>query len=601
MFDGRIYRAAFLPLLLVLAIVGFSLRGRPAGLSSTLAPDALEGAQAYATLGWLARHYPDRRPGSAGDDALARYVAWAMAHAGGGAGGGFRVSVHRFGAATIAGGQTLTTVVGVRPGSSGESPIAIVAHRDAALRGSAAELSGTAVLLELAHVFAQSETRRTIVLVSTSGGSGGDAGVRQFASSASRPLDAAIVLGDLAGAQAHKPFVVPFAAGAGAAPRQLTRTLDAAISQEVGTSPGEPGFAAQLAHLSFPLNTAEQAPLDSAGIPAALVQVSGERQPNAGEAISEARLQSFGRAVLGAVYALDEGPDVKGGMGASVQIAGKVLPGWGVRLLVFALLLAPLLACGDALARVRRRRQPLARPLLWIASCAAPLFGTALFAMLLGALGVLPAPAGQPSAQALATIGSLKAATAAAALVLVLTLLAWPALARRLGLALLPTEEGAGVALMLVLLGVCLLVWAVNPFACLLLVPAAHACLLVCSSQRRHAALRLGVVAVSMAPLALQLAVYARELSLGPVALAQSAVLLLAGGGVGLLGAVLWSLALGCVLATLLLVRPRARESMGGPPPGMGPLPELERITTRGPLSYAGPGSLGGTESALRR
>jgi hypothetical protein len=35
-------------------------------------------------------------------------------------------------------------------------------------------------------------------------------------------------------------------------------------------------------------------------------------------------------------------------------------------------------------------------------------------------------------------------------------------------------------------------------------------------------------------------------------------------------------------------------------PPSGGVVDEVE-ITIRGPLSYAGPGSLGGTESALRR
>jgi hypothetical protein len=37
-----------------------------------------------------------------------------------------------------------------------------------------------------------------------------------------------------------------------------------------------------------------------------------------------------------------------------------------------------------------------------------------------------------------------------------------------------------------------------------------------------------------------------------------------------------------------------ARRRLG--PPGSG-----DEFRTRGPLSYAGPGSLGGTESALRR
>ncbi len=73
-------------------------------------------------------------------------------------------------------------------------------------------------------------------------------------------------------------------------------------------------------------------------------------------------------------------------------------------------------------------------------------------------------------------------------------------------------------------------------------------------------------------------------------------VLLLAGGHVGLGGAVLWSVAFGCVAAAAMLAaRPsRARRLACS---------AIERVevTIRGPLSYAGPGSLGGTESALRR
>ena len=61
-------------------------------------------------------------------------------------------------------------------------------------------------------MFAARETQRTIVLVSTSGGSGGDAGALNFATEASPPtqaspstgIDAAIVLGDVAGASKRK-------------------------------------------------------------------------------------------------------------------------------------------------------------------------------------------------------------------------------------------------------------------------------------------------------------------------------------------------------------------------------------------------------------
>ncbi|MCW3019416.1 MAG: hypothetical protein JWN10_1724, partial [Solirubrobacterales bacterium] len=184
MLNGRLYRAAFVPFLFALAIAAFSLGSRPLPLTSTLAPDAFEGAPAYSELQRLVASFPGRRPGSPGDEGLARYVAQKLKALGGTPGGGFSVRSYRFDAQTIDGRQTLTDVVARRAGSTGASPILILAHRDAAKRGSAAELSGTAALLELARVFAERETKRTIILASTSGGSGGDAGAAQLLSGA---------------------------------------------------------------------------------------------------------------------------------------------------------------------------------------------------------------------------------------------------------------------------------------------------------------------------------------------------------------------------------------------------------------------------------
>jgi Peptidase family M28 len=316
MLNGRIYRAAFLPLLFALAIAGFSLTGRTAPLSANLAPDAFEGARAFAELESLAARFPDRRPGGAGDRALAAYVAGTLRGLGGAAKGGFSVSTRSIRAQTIDGERTLTTVIAQRPGTTGEAPIAIVAHRDAAGRGARAELSGTAALLELARVLAASETQRTIVLVSTSGGSGGDAGAADFAAHASEladaqsggreagaeagagtgmgtPIDAALVLGDLAGAGAPAPPVGSFSASGGSAPALLQSTVDAAIAQQVGLGGGAldpPGTLAQLAQLVFPLPAGEQSPLGARGLPAVLVGVGGERAPPADEPVSAARL-----------------------------------------------------------------------------------------------------------------------------------------------------------------------------------------------------------------------------------------------------------------------------------------------------------------------
>ncbi|HWW91156.1 MAG TPA: M28 family peptidase [Solirubrobacteraceae bacterium] len=596
MLNGRLYRAALVPVVFALAIAAFSLTSRPRPLTATLAPDAFQGSTTLAELKSLAAAYPERRPGSTGDEQLAGRIAHDLEGLGGTAGGGFSVQRSRFSGQTIDGERTLTTVVAQRPGSTSATPIVILAHRDAAAPGSQAELSGTAALLELAHVFAARETRRTIILVSTSGGSGGAAGAAAFAAGLHVPVDAAIVLGDLAGTHLARPFVLPFSDGYGSAPLQLQRTLSDALTREAGTNPGAPSTLGQLAHLTFPLTVGEQGPLDAAGIPAVLMQVSGERGPSAREPVSLERLEGSGRAVLSTVDALDAAPDISSTMETGVQLQRKTLPAWALELILATLLLGPLFVAVDGLARMRRRRAPVGRWVLWTLSCALPFFACALFAYLLGRLAVLAAapPAPAPPG-ALPLDGSAAAALIAVALVFVLAWVEWRTLVGRLGWGSRPDPEVAGLSILLVLLGVSLLAWALDPFAALLFVPAVHLWLLLAEPELRPRPLgSLALVGLGLAPVLLLVVFYARALGLGPGEVAWMAVLIVAGGHVGLAGALLWSAALGCAAAVVMLCLTRT----AAPP---GPSSDDFEITIRGPRSYAGPGSLGGTESALRR
>ena len=84
---------------------------------------------------------------------------------------------------------------------------------------------------------------------------------------------------------------------------------------------------------------------------------------------------------------------------------------------------------------------------------------------------------------------------------------------------------------------------------------------------------------------------YGLALDLGPLDLAWLAVLITAGGHVSPLAALILSLLAGCLVGVVAVVRTRRRVVRGAEP---------EPIRTRGPLGYAGPGSLGGTESALQ-
>jgi hypothetical protein len=279
MFEWRIYRAGLVPVVLAVVVVAFSLTNPPRPLVGTLAPDAFDGARAFGTLQDLVARYPSRRPGSAGDFALARVVRQSLgARAGSGRPSPYAVTEHRFRAQTIDGDRELMTVIGRRVGSSSRQ-IVVLAHRDAAGRGSAAALSATAALLELAHVASERVMTHTLTLVSTSGGSGGDAGAADFARRTGGSVDAVLVLGDLAGRSTRRPQLVPFSDAPQLAPLALRRTLETALNTEVGHGPGAPSVAVQFARLALPLTVGEQGPLVAAGLPAVLLSVSGERGP----------------------------------------------------------------------------------------------------------------------------------------------------------------------------------------------------------------------------------------------------------------------------------------------------------------------------------
>ena len=585
MLDPRIYRAGLLPALLALIVAAFSLEQPPRALTAELPPDSFSGERAFRTLQELAARFPARDPGSAGDAAVAGRVRGVFAAS------GLRVRVRDFDARTVKGRRGLQTVMGVRTGRSRRS-LVVLAHRDSLDRPGDASLSGTAALLELARVFEGRTLRRTLVLVSTSGGTGGAAGAAEAARRLPGPVDAVLVLGDLAGTRLRRPMVVPWANTPVVAPALLRRTAQAALRQETGLRSGEPGLLAQFARLAFPLTTGEQGVLGERGLPAVLMSVSGERGPDAGTPVRRRRLSEAGRAVLRTVTALDarRGPPPE--PRAELLAARQVIPGWALRALVGALILPVLLAAVDGFARVRRRRHPVGMWLAWVLAGAVPFAAAALFAFALALAGVLPAvpPAPVPEG-AVPLEGGALAALAAVALVLAGGwLVLRPGLLRLAGVRGDPDSPGAGAAVALMLVAVAVAVWAFNPFAAALLLPALHGWLVVVTPEvrmRRPAAVAL--IGVTLLPLLGVVVYYALTLGLGPLDLAWMALLLVAGGHLGVLGVAAWCLLLGC-LASVLAIARAGRFA-----------PETPIASTRGPVSYAGPGSLGGTESALHR
>ena len=531
MIEPRIYRAAFLPALLALVLVAFSLVTAPQAVPQGLAADALfEGTTAVSTVRDIAATTPDRRAGRPGDAAVASRVKQAfLSH-------GFPTTIDRF----DENGTPLVNVIGRRPGSSSKQ-IVVMAARDAATvpdeAGSAAD---TAALIEFARVFEGRASQKTLVLASVDGSQLGDAGARRFADSIANPGDiaAVIVLSNLGAARSNGPLVLGWSNDVGRGSVGLERTVESSLREELGSIPHQEGAFAQFARLTFPVAPGAQGVLLPNGINAVGVSGSGELRPNPPDKqVAVMRYGSLGRSALRMVSALDAAGDPPAhGPAAYIQFAGKLLPAWPVELLALALVLPALIASVDALARARRRREPVSPWLVWLASALLPFVIGLALALLLVLVGVAkdapPAPL-DPRSLALdgGAIGSLVATTLAFALAWVL---GRSSVIRRAANLPDPSAPGAACVTSLALSALVTVLVFTNPYAALLLVPAVHLWMLGTLTDVRW---RGGTVMflIGLLPIAAIALYYLWRFDLGPIDGAWYLFLLVTGNQTGVL------------------------------------------------------------------
>jgi hypothetical protein len=611
--DVRVYRAAFLPALIAVFVAAFSLADRPVPTTTGLSAQAFDSGSAFGdgarprrnSLQELARTFPDRAAGSIGDARLADRVAATLGEQ---ERSTSRPAFDVTRSVTESGGADLETVVGVRPGLSGRR-IVVIAARDAAGRPGRAELSATAALLELARIYRQRELRKTLVLVSTSGATTGFAGARAWAREAAdapggSAVDAVLVLGNMAGERIRKPWVVPWASDGSSAPLALQRTVESALRAEVSPNPGGARASGQWVRRALPLTLSGQGVVAAERLPAVAIGSTGELAPRAGGPVKRARLGSFGRGLLRAVTAIDEAGPVDPERAArapafasgpdGIVIMRNVLPDWAVRTLVGTLLLPALLAALDAWFRARRRHLPVGRWAGWIAAgAAAPLLAW-LWLRLLGLTGALAVPAApvEPDLYRFGTAGIVALVSTA-----IVAAVGWfgvrPLIVARLGKRGNAAAGGLAAAIGLVVNVVALIVWLFNPYAAALLLPAAHLWLLAAAPTSRLRGVWAALpVALGVTLPLLTLVHYLSALELNPLSFSWLLALATADGHISFGAALMVSLWLACLAGLLVVLRVRRKVEAAAEP---------ERLRTRGPAGYAGPGSLGGTESALRR
>jgi hypothetical protein len=374
----------------------------------------------------------------------------------------------------------MTNVIAYAPGTQ-PGVIAVIAHRDGFGADNAA---GTAML---AKVLAPLPLQRGIVLVSTDGGTSGGQGVERFARSwpLADHIVAAVVLDSVAAPEGVRMTLLLRSQS----PRGTSPTLVAAareeLTQATGQPPKLPGALDQLSGYAVPYASGEQGPLLAHGIPAITIAggpLAGRPETLSGLNVTE--LSGVGGAVANMVAALDSTPSIEPAGPPMLFLGGEVVRGWLVQIALTALL-APVLACVlDLVAGLRRRRLPLAagaRAFAWRASTW--LVGLLVLWLLTLAPGRLLSPiSGPPLAgrTAVSTDGLLLAAG--------LTLLYWRFVARpRLAPAgpVSGAERTAGLATGLAgMMFSALLLAAANPFALILVLPAAHAWLWLGAAAR---------------------------------------------------------------------------------------------------------------------
>ena len=574
--------------LLAFVVVMFSLEAQPRAHGSDLAPDAFSGADAFAQTERLTAAYPDRRAGRPDDAALGDFVERRFREL------GMETSRQRFFADVDGNDAELSNVIGRLRGRS-DRQVVILAHRDSAGRPGATAASNTAVLLELAQALDALDRRKTIVFVSADGASEGMAGAQRFAERYAdrRKIEAALVLDDIGARPPQRPYLVPWSSGSSRASLTAMRTAEAALVREAGTTAGTDSWLGQLVHLAWPLTLREQGPLVEGGIDAVTLTGRSELPRGSGgdtiDGISEDRMTRFGRAAFAALLAFDS-PGYRGKPPSRYLTAGRnVIPGWSLALLAIGLIVPALVTAVDAAARARRRGFPVRPWLRWSLASAVPFAVTVFAALVFEWIGWLPDTVEQ--AVAPATRPSFGGAVGAMLALAALFGLAWIALrrvalgdvrARRLPL------EGAAPALAMLLSAEALVVCAVNPFTGLLLVPAVHLCLLAGLSETpRRVPLAAGVIVGALALPVLAMLYYGARFDLG-LSLHSYLQLLVSTASGSVSSAILGSLVAGSLTSGALL-------AFGGSDRRAAPA-----ITVRGPVSYAGPGSLGGTESALR-
>lgn len=589
MIDLRIYRTAWLLGLAAVVVLMFSLEPVPDPVEGPISTQTFKGRETTRLARSIAETYPDRPAGSEGDLGLANAVEGTFSGISGG-----EVSRQDF----EEDGQTLRNVLLTLPGQLDER-LLIVANRDSPEGpGGTSSAASTAILQQLAIELGVSRHNRTIVLASTTGSSEGEAGVRELVKSLTESVDveAAIVIENPGVERGQPPYLVQGRASDNSIPPKLLVTgEEIATTRFERPSLDESGLT-QLARLALPVGTGASAALADEGIDAVAISSNGERteQPrfDTVDAISGDAVFQSGSAALDLVLTLDEGDRrLPQGTESYVRLGDNMVPGWSMVMVALALLIPAALTSADILSRELRRDRKVARKAIpWAFERALVPLAAAVVVYLSSVAGLIDSPPFPYDPGRFEPGGSGVAALGLAAAAALITMLLIRPFRTPLDSEAHLLAAASGMVCVLGVAGI----WLINPFLALLLTPVAHVWVLAARPQSPPRTITLGFASFfALAPFLIAAVAVSEALELGYDA-PWHLLLLICGGHFSVLMVGAWTLLLGGILATIAATRAR--------PPIQQTAPEqFDSGSVRGPGGYKGPGSLGGTPSAINR
>lgn len=459
----------------MLVVVALFTLGNPDTPKLSLDPPSFDGELAYGYLKTIVEDYPQRVAGSDPDNRLGIWVEQQFDQYG--------LETHIDGFAATVNGETvaLQNVWGVSKGSA-SGTILILANRDVpplATQGAGDNASGLAALLALAEAFTVTAHKHTLIFLCTTGDAYGALGARQFVEDhETDDLYSVVALRDVAKRDSEGVALDGWSSEPRAAPPWLWLLTSPAARRDANMDVGQPTVAAQVLRLAVPTGAGSQGPFVAAGVPAITVKASGPSAPAPHDTlatVSGETLTKVGTTVQNMVMAVDGTSEPGAQSGGTIFLTRQAtLPGGSLAAILGALLLPLAAVALDLFAHCRRARVRLRPAFVRAGLHLAPwlvLIALVYFANLVGLLPHSPDAVIPPDSRLAANPRYLRVVVLIALMVLAYSYAV--AVERRLERRVATDPRATTFVSHLMLVVIALLTLLVNPYAILLVLPAA--------------------------------------------------------------------------------------------------------------------------------